>query len=224
MTKLCAIHQPNFFPWLGYFDKMRMADVFVYLDAVTYPKKGSSSVGSWTNRVKVNVQGEARWVGCTLQKFSSGELIKNVEITDTQPWRKKMIKTLEMNYKKAPNFAEVMNILEPLILFENTNLADFNINAIASISRYLGVNVKTVQQSELNCEGASTELLANITRAVGCDAYICGGGAAGYQRDEVFERRGIQLIYQSYQPEVYGAPDAFLPGLSVIDFLMKRTQ
>ena len=30
--RLCAIHEPNFFPWLGYFEKMSRSDVFVFLD------------------------------------------------------------------------------------------------------------------------------------------------------------------------------------------------
>ena len=40
MTTL-AIHQPNYLPWIGYFDKMRTADVFVLLDAVQYPRARS---------------------------------------------------------------------------------------------------------------------------------------------------------------------------------------
>ena len=29
---IVAAHQPNFLPWLGYFDKMRKADLFVSVD------------------------------------------------------------------------------------------------------------------------------------------------------------------------------------------------
>ena len=36
---IVAIHQPQYLPWLGYFDKMLKADVFCYLDTVQYKKK-----------------------------------------------------------------------------------------------------------------------------------------------------------------------------------------
>ncbi len=60
---ICAIHQPNFFPWLGYFDKISRADVFVFLDVVDYPKSGSS-MSSWVNRVMLKVGSQKTWVRC----------------------------------------------------------------------------------------------------------------------------------------------------------------
>jgi len=34
------IHQPQYLPWIGYFDKLNRADVFVLLDNVQYKKTG----------------------------------------------------------------------------------------------------------------------------------------------------------------------------------------
>jgi hypothetical protein len=69
---LVTIHQPNFFPWLGYFDKIRQSDIFIFLDAVDYPRAGSGGMGSGVNRVRVAIQGEARWVTCPLRRFAMG--------------------------------------------------------------------------------------------------------------------------------------------------------
>ncbi len=52
---IVAIHQPNFFPWLGYFDKIARCDHFVLLDHVQFQKTG----GVWSNRVRMMV-GAAR--------------------------------------------------------------------------------------------------------------------------------------------------------------------
>ena len=53
MPKIVAIHQPNFFPWLGYFDKIRV-DQFIFFGSCPTSK----NVGSWTNRVPIFVSGE----------------------------------------------------------------------------------------------------------------------------------------------------------------------
>ena len=66
---LVAIHQPNFFPWLGYFDKIRRADFFILLDDVQYPKTGA---GSWSNRVKVMINGEGRWLTAPVDRSFHG--------------------------------------------------------------------------------------------------------------------------------------------------------
>lgn len=216
---LCAIHQPNFFPWLGYFDKIRRSEIFVLLDDVQYPKSGSGS-GSWVNRVKIDIQNTARWVGCPLKHQHGSYTIRQAQIDETQPWRKKLLRTLEMNYKKAPAYAEAMSVLEPLITFPTDNLAEFNVHAIRSLAGYLGLPSRFVCQSELGVSGHATDLLIAITKEVGADAYLCGGGAAGYQEDAQFSENKVKLVYQNYVPEPYGPPKRFKPGLSIIDFLM----
>jgi len=92
------------------------------------------------------------------------------------------------------------------------------------ISELMGLSVKYVKQSELGDLGSSTELLINITQAVGADTYLCGGGAGGYQDDQLFSERGIKLEYQNFKPEPYGPVDKFIPGLSILDYLIYDLQ
>lgn len=220
MTQLVAIHQPNFFPWLGFFDKIRRADAFIFLDAVDYPRSGSGGMGSWTNRVRLNVQGEARWVTCPLRRVELGTPIGQVTIDDSQPWRSRLLRTLEANYRKAPHYGAAMALVEPLIRKEESNLAAFNIAAIQAIAKELGLATRFLLQSELDGAGKATDLLVSLARAAGGDSYLAGGGAAGYQQDEVFAEAGLRLVYQNFVPRPYGDPARFLPGLSVIDYLM----
>lgn len=217
--KIVAIHQPNFFPWLGYFDKIARADIFVFLDDVAYPKSGSGS-GSWCNRVKVNVQGNSTWVGCPIRRQSGEQLIKDVLIDDAQPWRKKLLKTLELNYKKAPYFVPIMEVLESIIVYPSKSLADFNKNTIQTICKLMKISGNFISQSELQTAAKSTHLLIEIINAVNGSAYLCGGGASGYQQDILFTENNIELIYQNFTPQPYGIPDKFIPGLSIIDYLM----
>ena len=98
MTKVVAIHQPNFFPWLGYFDKISRADSFLFLDNVQFPKKG----GSWSNRIKLLISGDARWITAAIDRSYSGtRQIREMHFLSQNPWRQKMFKTLEINYKPS---------------------------------------------------------------------------------------------------------------------------
>jgi hypothetical protein len=217
---LAAIHQPNFFPWLGYLDKIRRADVFIFLDRVDYPRAGSGGMGSGCNRVRIAIQGEARWITCPVRRFALGTPILAAEIDDTQPWRSRLLKTLATNYRRASNYASAIALLEPLILAPEANLATFNIAAITAIAAELGLSTRFVRQSALPHSGKATTLLISLIKAVGGDAYLVGGGADGYQKDEEFETAGVKLIYQHFTARPYGNPTRFIPGLSVIDYLM----
>ena len=220
MTGLVAIHQPNFFPWLGYFDKIRRAETFIFLDAVDYPRSGSGGMGSWINRVRLAIQGDARWVTCPLKRLARGESILAAEIDDGQLWRKRIVRTLEANYGRATQFEGSMEFLMPLLESPETNLAAFNISAIRAIAERLGVTARFVRQSEVDSEGQATERLISLVKAVGGRAYLAGGGASGYQDDELFSGAGIEVVYQHFVPESYGPPERYIPGLSVIDYLM----
>jgi hypothetical protein len=217
---VCAIHQPNFFPWLGYFDKIRRADVFVFLDEVAYPKSGSGT-GSWVNRVRIAIKGEPAWVTCPIQREHGVQIIRNVRIDDSRPWRRKLLRTLAMNYGGANSYARILPLLESLVLFETDNLCQFNLHAITSICRLLGIACEFRLQSEFKIASASTQMLVDLTRTVGADTYLCGGGASGYQRDEMFLENGLRLTYQNFAPEPYGDLASFRTGLSVIDYLLR---
>jgi hypothetical protein len=218
---LVAIHQPNFFPWLGYFDKIRRADAFVFLDAVDYPRAGSGSMGSWTNRVRIAVNGEPRWITCPVKRMPLGSSIAAAQIDEAQRWRAKLLRTLEVTYRRAPNYDAAMTLLVPLIEAREDNLVACNISAIHVLSAHLGIGTRFLRQSQLNHWGNGTKLLVSLVGAAGGTAYLVGGGAGGYQQDGLFADAGLAVAMQGFVPRSYGDPKRFLPGLSVIDYLMQ---
>jgi hypothetical protein len=218
---ICAIHQPNFFPWLGYFDKIARSDVFVFLDSVKYPRAGSGGMGSYSNRVKIAQNQEAVWFGAPVSKKSSSGLICEARFAD-QPWREALLNKLKVFYRKAPAAKDMLAIIEPLLLNETESLSEFNISSIVAISQALGQRTKFIRQSELATTKASTELLIEIVQGVDATTYLAGGGAGGYQEDDQFACANIDLVYQNFSPMPYGDPTHFIPGLSIIDYLAKR--
>ncbi len=213
-----AIHQPNFFPWLGYFNKLARADIFVFLDDVAYPKSGHS-MGSWCNRVKVLIQGRGAWIRIPVIREHGTQLIKDVKIDNRRDWRRIVLRTIENNYKKSSYFDENWEWLKKLINFEAETLSEYNIQNIMEIASRLGFSPKYVLQSEMHTENVSTDLLIEITKKVGADTYLCGGGAKGYQEDKKFHENRISLTYQGFEHPIYAQmkTTAFVPGLSIID-------
>ena len=218
MNKIVAIHQPNFFPWLGFFDKIIKSDHFVFFDDVYLSKKG----GTWTNRVQVIISNNKNWLTVPIDRnFSGQKKINQIKIKNEINWREKLIKSLELNYLKHPFYNEIYPIISALINIEY--LVEFNIQAIKIILENLELTLdKLVLSSELNQSGSSNQLLVNITESLKSKIYMCGGGAENYQNETVFEENDIKLIYQNFLHPTYPQynQDKFIEGLSIIDCLM----
>lgn len=219
--RVVALHQPNFFPWLGYFDKIVRADVFVLLDDVQFSKTG----GTWSNRVQLLTGGEARWLTLPIDRNYHGvRLIRDIEIDNRQPWRRKLLQTLRSNYGKAPFFTSVFPHVAELVANETSSLLDFNLRVITTLCGLMDIDTDKLRLgSSLQVTGRATERLVAAVSAVGGTAYLCGGGAGGYQEDELFARAGVRLIYQDFTHPTYSQQhpgDRFVRGLSCLDALM----
>lgn len=218
---LVAIHQPNFFPWLGYFHKLATADVFVLLDDAQFPKTG----GTWINRVRCLVSGRAAWLTLSVDRSYHGvRRIMDMRAKNDERWRTATLRTLATSYARAPHFREVEAALRPLLEDPEDRLAELNIRALTTLAGRLGLldSCRLVRSSALGVEAGATERLVQLVSKVGGRAYLCGGGAAGYQEDEAFPGAGLELVYQRFQHPRYpqvGATE-FVPGLSIIDALM----
>lgn len=219
MSKLVAIHQPNFFPWLGYFCKLARADVFVMLDHVQFPK----TKGNWSNRVQLLIGQKPRYVTMPICRDYQGVRRVNEMLVSSQgAWREDMVKTVRTNYGRAAHFSEVFSWVEPLILNPTNNLSAYNLNAIRCLAQNLQIDTdKIVLSSILGVQSHSTDLLIEVVRAVGGDQYLNGGGASGYLEPEKFPAAGLGLVLQSFQHPIYpqmGGAE-FVPGLSCLDAL-----
>jgi len=218
--RLVAIHQPNFLPWLGFFDKVRRADVMVAIDNVQFSKTG----GTWTNRMRLIVAGRPAWVTVPIVRAYHGtRTIAEVEIDNHQPWREKLLKTVELNYRRAAHFGAVFPWLADLIANRTDRVVEFNLHAILSIMSAIRLDQsKLVLGSTLPINGRATDLLIDIVHAVGGTSYLVGGGADGYQQDELLVSAGLKVEYQNFEHPIYPqfSSVTFVPGLSVVDALM----
>jgi len=221
-SRICAIHQPNFFPWLGYFDKIKKCDKFIILDHVQFPKTGG---GGWSNRVAFNIQGRSQWFTAPINRPEGLWSINETTFRDTH-WRVKFKKTLQANYAKAPFFKKYREFIFELIDFSDNDLVAYNLNAIESICKLLNIDLtnKIVLSSSLSSQESSNEMLIALTKEVECDVYLAGGGADSYQDIELFDKANVGFEYQNFDHPVYAqvGDQEFIKGLSVIDYIFNQ--
>ncbi len=218
--KIVGIHQPNFFPWLGYFNKIFKSDVFVILDDVQFPKKG----GSWSNRVKIIISGQSNWLTAPIVRNYTGvKKINEMEFNNFEQWKKKISKTIEVNYKKAPFYFEVEEFIMNLILNDENNIAKYNLKSIFDICKKLDIDSKKIMlSSNISHKGISNDLLVSIVKEFNANIYLSGDGANEYLDEVVFKKSNIKIKYLNYKQMYYDQYNSkkFISGLSIIDILM----
>jgi len=223
-NKLCAVMQPTYIPWLGYFDLIDQVDRFVFLDDVQVEKN------SWQlrNRIKT-AQGEL-YLSISRKK-NKGEqllLIKDTEVNDASRWREKHIKSLETAYRKTDFFEEVFPFVESLINTDTVNLSEFNVQIIQSIANRIGITTDFCISSKLtDIQGIKDQRVVLICKAMNCNAYLSPKGAAEYIDREKpggeFPQHNISLHYHEFEhpkyKQLYGE---FLPYMSIVDLLFNE--
>jgi hypothetical protein len=216
---LVAIHQPNFLPWLGWFDKLARADRLVLLDDVQTQLTG----GNYTNRVKFLINGKPSWITVPLARgHEARKSIDTTPIAEDRNWRHKIIQTIRQSYSRAPYFAETFELIEPLLSNRAGYLGPYNIPALRALADAIGLGARQfVLSSELAIDGRSTDRLVAIVQAVGGSTYLTGGGAS-YQDDAIFAAAGIGVARQNFVHPTYPQFNSkeFVSHLSIVDALM----
>ncbi len=216
MRKIAVIHQPDFLPWLGFFHRLLDAETFVVLDSVQFVN-GSRS---WTKRDKIKTKNGPRWITVGVTKCHQQTLIKDVFLGETD-WRMEIKNAITENYRKAPYYEQIFPYIERLLEYKCEKLVDFNMKSIDMLLELLGIQVETVFASALKASGSKNELLADLLHEIEADTYLSGVGAKDYLKEDVFYKKGIQVIWQEFAhpeyPQQYGE---FVPYLSSIDLLL----
>jgi hypothetical protein len=208
-----AIHQPNFLPWMGYFYKMANSDIFVFLDDVQYEK---NSVG---NRNKIKTPKGPVWITLPVKKFSF-QPINKTELINFSQERKRIIKTLKLNYQRTKYFDFILPELENILLKDWQYLAELNIELIKLLRIKIGIKTKLEIISNYNILGERTDLLINICKSFNADTYLSGEGGRSYQDEEKFKMAKINLEYSNFIHPIYSQRwGKFIPNLSIIDLL-----
>ena len=217
MSRTAVIHQPDFLPYLGFFDRLLHADVLVLLDNAQYVNATSRS---WTNRDKIKTPQGERWISISVKSSARDTPINQIELSESVDWRGGHLNLLRQNYSKAPFFSEIDPWIQALYARPFTLLADFNRASIEMLLNLFDIPIEIVLASSLTANGRSNELLVDILKQIGADRYLSGVGARAYFQPQPFEAAGIEVTWQAFvhpvYPQMHGS---FIPYLSSIDLL-----
>lgn len=212
-----AIMQPYLFPYLGYFQLLRCADVFVLLDDVQFIKKG------WINRNRLLVKQAAHLFTIPLVGSSQNVLIRDLRLLPGHRAQHKLLATIAHEYRAAPELERVQPLVAQVLLSPEPDLTTLVGDSLRRILAHVGLAVPIVRSSEIVKDPLATgqERILAICEALRADEYVnMQGGAALYSAAD-FAARGLalRLLAPVLTPYPQGGA-AFVPGLSIIDVLM----
>ena len=211
---IVAVHQPQYLPWLGYFDKIRRADVFCYLNDVQYKKN------EWQNRNRIKTAQGWQWITVPV-RYRFPQKINEVYINNAVEWKKKHLQAMVTNYNRAPYFKQVVGILEDAFSKDWEFISELNVHLIESLKIMLNLETKrSVHSSNLELREEPTDRLIDICKALGADTYLAGQGGIEYMDLERFEKSGLKVIIQEFKHPVYPQLfEEFQSHLSIVDLL-----
>ena len=216
MSRVAAIMQPTYLPYLGYFQLMAKADVFVFLDDVQFARR------SWQQRNRIwGAAGEVM-LSVPVQKTDREALIADIRVSDTEPWREKHLASLRHTYVKRPFFDEGMAFMEDQLGAPTAGLPDLNIAIIEAAAARLGLATQLVRASALGTADHRSEHLLAICRAVGADSYLSPMGSHDYMtQDGVFAAASFPVRFQGFVEVAYPqGHEPFQPYMAFIDAVM----
>lgn len=219
MGKVVTIHQPVYIPYMGFFKKVSDSDVFIIYDDAPYSKTANQD---W-NTLKL-ADGNPHRIKIPIDT-SNGCMLSRVRTKDELGWKEKHLKTVQMNYARAPYFHGVYEWFGEHLMASYDSLAEMNTAMLRSlILMILHDPPKIVLSSEIGGTYDHTDktgkLVELVTQVRGTD-YLSGGAGRNYLDAEQFYRLGIDVAYNSFKaveyPQLWGD---FIPNMSVLDYLM----
>ncbi|MEI8136311.1 MAG: WbqC family protein, partial [Bacteroidota bacterium] len=176
---------------------------------------------------------------------SSNKKISEMQLVQNQSWKKKLINSIDLNYRGSEYFTEVFPVIEQLIQGKQELLFEYNCTIIKGICEFLNINTTIVTKNEnyLSLEleldkisetnySSSPELLLTkpikkvarvlkICKAENASVFINAIGGKELYNKEEFKSYGIELLFVESKPYQYKQfSKEFISGLSIIDVLM----
>lgn len=212
---IIAIHQPNYLPYLGFFDKMLKADHFIILDDAQFSK------GDFHNRNRINTIAGPKWltipVKCSFIPIKD-IVINNEHLFSGMKWTEYHLKLIKDNYLKTKFFKILFIRLEEIYKKEYKKLLEVNLAIIFLLKELFEIKTPVSLSSELGLKSSATQRLIDICNYFSAKTYISGKSGLDYMDISLFEKNNIEVLIQDFNHPVYKQRfNHFEKNLSSID-------
>ena len=213
--KVVTAHQSSYLPWLGFFHKIAISDIFIILDDVQFEKN------SFSNRNKIKGPNGTFWLTVPVRlKGHMQKKIMDIEIINNSIWRKKHLKAIENCYAKAPYFNDYIPFFRDCYSKDWDNLTVLNEYILSWFLKQLDIDVKVYKASDHSFKGQKSDLILEICRKFEAEIYVFGTLGKDYADVNWFVSQGVKVYFQDYKLSEY--QQLYLPfvsNLSIVDLL-----
>lgn len=165
---IVSIHQPNFCPWGGFFDKMRVSDVFVIMGYCQFEK------GKYQNRFYTNGSWNTMSVNGGLLP-----IVKKRYINPVEDWNK-----ITGKYHRLQEFNDCIS----------HDLWRTNSGIIVKAANMMGIKTKIVFDYPTDLKG--TDRLVDLCKHYGATKYLAGISGKHYLDLSIFADQKIEVEFQ----------------------------
>lgn len=215
-----GIMQPYFFPYLGYFDLINKSDKWIVFDTPQYIRHG------WVNRNRIlHPTSGWQYFIVPVKKHQRETPINEIEISDQENWKERILGQLNHYKKKAPNYFGTIEFIKSCFKEDLKLLSEFNAMVISKVCNLLSINFDIEIFSKMGLQIGKIENAGEwalkICEALGAETYINPPGGENIFDKNEFQTKNINLVIQDFENMIYTVRgNEFVPDLSIIDVLM----
>jgi hypothetical protein len=212
---ICAVMQPTYLPWAGYFALIDLADTFMFYDDAQFSKS------SWHYRNQIQYTQDKKWLSLDII-HKKNQLLSETKIALLNKNIRVHKNTIKTYYSKSAYYEDVNEVMTYLSENSCDNLARLNIKLIIFISHKMKLNTIFTKSSDFIVSGERSDKLAKYLEILKCTQYISPIGSKKYlQEDNIIETK-FPTIYCDFIPLPYkqkNSKEDFISHLSIIDVI-----
>lgn len=205
--------QPYFLPYIGYFQLIQHADVFVLYDDAEYTKKG------WINRNRILVEDRVQTISIPIKSGSDFLSIRERSLAaNFSP--DKLFNQLKAGYQRCTNWTTLSEYLNDVLFNPDRCLFTYIDYSIKKMLELCGLATTVLKSSEIEIDYSlrRQERVIAICQALGAQEYVNPVGGFDLYDPTAFRKAGVNLKFLRARLLCYPQKSTvFVPALSIID-------